>query len=306
MMARFVVRRLLGLIPVLLVILGLAFTLMRFAPGGPFDEERSVPPEVKAALEAKYGLDRPLHEQFLTVLGRYVRGDLGPSFRYPGRTVNEFIASGFPVSLQLGLLALSWALLIGLTAGILGAVFQNRWPDHAAMAFAMIGISVPNFVLAPVLILLFSLGLGLFPAARWDNLSNMVLPAITLGSAYAAYVARLTRGGMLEVIRQDFIRTARAKGLPERLVLLRHALRGAVLPVVTFLGPALAGLITGSLVVEKIFNVPGMGPYFIDAAINRDYTLALGVVLVSAVFLLLANLLVDVAYALLDPRVRYS
>ena len=305
-MIRFILRRLVGLVPVLLIILALAFTLMRLAPGGPFDQDRAVDLVVKAQLMAKYQLDKPLPVQFLAVLSSYLRGDLGPSYRYPGRSVNEFIAAGFPVSVQLGLVALVFSLVIGLVAGIAGAVWQNRWPDHTAMGLALVGISVPNFILGPLLILVFSVALALLPAARWDDWRHMILPGFTLGLVYAAYIARLTRGGLLEVIRQDFVRTARAKGLPERLVLFRHTLRGGLLPVVTFLGPAMAGLFTGSLVVEKIFNIPGMGPYFVDAALNRDYTLALGVVLVDAGFLLVANLVVDVVYAMLDPRVKYA
>ncbi len=305
-MIGYILRRLLGLVPVVLIILALAFTLMRLAPGGPFDQDRAVHPTVRAQLEAKYQLDQPLPVQFAAVLGSYLRGDLGPSYRYPGRSVNEFIAAGFPVSLQLGVIALGFAMLFGLVAGIAGAVFQNRWPDHAAMGMALMGISIPNFILGPVLILVFSVALAVLPAARWDGLSHMILPGATLGLAYAAYIARLTRGGVLEVIRQDYVRTARAKGLPERLVVFRHTLRAGLLPVITFLGPAMAGLFTGSLVVEKIFNIPGMGPYFVDAALNRDYTLALGVVLVDAAFLLLANLVVDVAYAMIDPRVKYA
>ncbi|MBX5484868.1 MAG: ABC transporter permease [Myxococcaceae bacterium] len=303
-MIRFILRRLMGLVPVMLIILAVAFTLMRVAPGGPFDQDKAVDPQVKAQLMARYQLDKPLPVQFLAVLGSYLRGDLGPSYRYPGRSVNEFIAAGFPVSVQLGLVALVFSLLVGLAAGIAGAVWQNRWPDHTAMAMALIGISVPNFILGPLLILIFSVTFALLPAARWDSWQHMLLPGVTLGLVYAAYIARLTRGGLLEVIRQDFVRTARAKGLSERLVLFRHTLRGGVLPVVTFLGPAMAGLFTGSLVVERIFNIPGMGPYFVDAALNRDYTLALGVVLVDAGFLLIANLVVDVVYGLLDPRVK--
>jgi oligopeptide transport system permease protein len=305
-MIKYILRRLAGLVPVIFLVMVIAFVLMRLAPGGPFDEDRAIHPTVKAQLMAKYQLDRPLPVQFLAVVGSYLRGDLGPSYRYPGRSVNEFIAEGFPVSLQLGLVALVFALGLGLLAGIAGAVFQNRWPDHSAMGMALIGLSVPNFILGPLLILIFAVTLAVLPAARWDGFSHMILPGATLGLGYAAYIARLTRGGLLEVIRQDFVRTARAKGLPEHLVLLRHTLRGGLLPVITFLGPAMAGLITGSLVVEKIFNIPGMGPYFIDAALNRDYTLALGVVLVDAAFLLLANLVVDVAYAMLDPRVKYA
>jgi oligopeptide transport system permease protein len=297
-MIRFILFRLLGILGVLLAILVLAFALMRLAPGGPFDYQRVASPELRAQLETTYQLDRPVAAQFWAMLSSYARGDLGPSYAHPGRSVNEFIASGFPVSLQLGLVALFFAVALGLLAGLLGAVWQNRWPDHTAMGLALVGL--------PILILIFSVGLGVLPAARWDGLSHLVLPGATLGLAYAAWIARLTRGGLLEVIRQDWVRTARGKGLPERLVLFRHALRGALLPVITYLGPALVGLLTGSLVVERIFNVPGLGPYFIDAALNHDYTLAMGVVLVQAVFLLLANLAVDVAYALLDPRVKYG
>jgi len=340
---RFVLRRILGIFPILLVVFTFSFVLMRVAPGGPFDAEKPVPPEVKRNLELRYRMREPWCEarflpalqgvrspdeeralrraspwasraervctglfQYGWMLGNYVRGDFGPSYKYKDRSVNEFIRAGMPVTLQLGLLAVTFALGIGLVAGLVAAVYQNRWPDHLAMIAALLGISVPNFVLGPVLILVFSLGLLWFPPARWESLSHVFLPGLTLGSVYAAYVARLTRGGMLEVVRQDFIRTARAKGLPERLVILRHALRGGLLPVVSYLGPAMAALFTGSIVVERIFNVPGMGRYFVDAAINRDITLAMAVVVVNAVFLLVANLVVDVVLGILDPRVRYE
>ena len=343
-MSRFVLRRLLGLVPTLLVIFTLSFLLMRAAPGGPFDAEKPVPAEVKRNLELQYHLREPWCEarflpalrapglspaverairadapwasraeklctgafQYGWMLSNYVRGDFGPSYKYKDRSVNEFIASGLPVTMQLGLVAMTFALLIGLGAGLIAATKQNLWQDHASMGAALLGISVPNFVLGPVLIFVFSLTLAWLPPARWDGIRYMLIPGFTLGIAYAAYVARLTRGGMLEVVRQDYIRTARAKGLSERLVILRHAVRGGLLPVVSYLGPALAGLFTGSIVIERIFNIPGVGRYFVDAALNRDITLAMAVVVVDAVFLLVANLVVDVILGLLDPRVRYE
>lgn len=344
-MGRYVLRRLLAMVPVLFVILTVSFVLMKLAPGGPFDAEKPVPAEIRRSLELKYKLRDPWCERrFLPALARgeglgeeeeralraaspggsrlervcsglsqyawllrgYAQGDLGPTYRYKDRSVNEVIAAGLPATLTLALVALLWALVLGLGAGIIAAVFQNRWQDHAAMAAALLGISIPSFVLGPLLILVFSIGLSVLPPARWDGVRYAILPGIALGSVYAAYIARLTRGGLLEVIRQDYIRTARAKGLSERVVILRHALRGGLVPVVSYLGPALAGLFTGSLVIERIFNIPGIGRYFVDAALNRDYTLAMGVVVVDAVFLLVANLLVDVVLGLLDPRVRYG
>jgi len=343
-MGAYALRRLLGIVPVLLVIFTLSFVLMRAAPGGPFDAEKPVPAEVKRNLELKYHLREPWCEaRFLPALARpdlqpaaekalraenawasrgerlctgvfqygwllanYATGDFGPSYKYKDRSVNEFIAAGLPVTIQLGLVAMVFALIIGLAAGLVAAMRHNAWEDHAAMGAALLGISIPNFVLGPVLILVFSLTLFWLPPARWDGWQYMILPGFTLGSVYAAYIARLTRGGMLEVIRQDYVRTARAKGLKERVVILRHALRGGMLPVISYLGPALAGLFTGSIVIERIFNIPGMGRYFVDAALNRDITLAMAVVVVDAIFLLVANLLVDLALGLLDPRVRYD
>jgi oligopeptide transport system permease protein len=231
---------------------------------------------------------------------------LGLSTKYPQRTVNEIIADGFPATLTLGAVAILWALLLGIGAGILGAIRQNSKWDHIAMAMGMIGISIPSFVLGPLLILVFSLYLFWFPPAGWGSFKHVLLPGITLGTVYAAYIARLTRAGMLEVVRADFIRTAYAKGLKESMIVWRHALRGGLLPVVTFLGPAIANILVGSVVVEKIFNTPGIGPYFVDAAFNRDYFLVMGIVLLDSVFLLFMNLLVDVTYAYLDPRIRYD
>jgi oligopeptide transport system permease protein len=302
----FVLRRLLGLVPTLLAIVIVSFFVIRLAPGSPFSAERTVPKEVIKDLETRYGFDQPMHVQ----LGRYIlnlaQGDLGLSTKYPQRTVNEIIADGFPATLTLGALALAWALLVGVGAGIIGALRQNRAADHAAMAAAMIGISLPTFVLGPLLILMFALTLYVLPPAGWGSVRHVVLPAITLGSAYAAYLARLTRGGMLEVVHADFVRTARAKGLREHVIVRRHMLRGGLVPVVTYLGPAIANLMVGSVIVEKIFATPGIGPYFVDAAFNRDYFLVMGIVVLYSVFLLLMNLLVDVGYGLMDPRVRYD
>jgi oligopeptide transport system permease protein len=302
----FVVRRALGLIPTLLIIVVLSFVVIRLAPGSPFSQERAVPPEVLKDLEEHYGFNKPMHVQLISYLGKLAQGDLGLSTKYPQRSVNEIIADGFPATLTLGAAALLWALLIGISFGIVGALRQNtRW-DHGLMAFALVGISVPTFVLGPLLIVVFSLRAYLLPPAGWGTWMHVVLPALTLGTAYAAYIARLTRGGLLEVIRSDFVRTAHAKGLPEWLVVWRHMLQGGLLPVVTFLGPAVANIMVGSVVVEKIFNTPGIGPYLVDAAFNRDYFLVMGIVVLDSVFLLTMNFLVDIAYGFLDPRVRYE
>jgi oligopeptide transport system permease protein len=305
-MFKYVVRRLIWMIPILWIIATASFFMIRSAPGGPFDKERKMPPGVMRNIEAKYHMDEPLWQQYLRYMGDLAHGDLGPSYKYPGRTVNEIIASGAPNSAQVGALAILVALLIGIPAGIISALKQNSWGDYLAMSFAMFGISIPNFVLGPILIMIFALGLGILPVAGWGQPQNLIMPAVTLGTAYAAFVARLTRSGMLEVIRQNYIRTARAKGLSERVVIIRHALKGGLLPVVSFLGPAAAGLLTGTIIVETIFNVPGIGRFFLSSALNRDYTTVLGTVLLYSTVLILFNLLVDIAYAFLDPRVRYS
>jgi oligopeptide transport system permease protein len=303
--SRYVIRRLLGVVPMLLVVATMVFVVVRLAPGGPFDTDRQVPAEIKAALDASYHLDDPIWKQYLDWLGRLVmHGDLGPCFKYPNRSVNEIIALSLPVSMELGFFALLFALALGIPLGIVGATRQNTKSDAAAMATSMIGVSIPRFVLAPMLVLAFALKLYLLPVARWETWRHMILPIFCAGLPMAAYIARLTRGGMLEVIRSDFIRTARAKGLSERVVIYKHALKGGLLPVVSYLGPGFSGLLVGSLVVEKIFNVPGMGRYFIEAAQNRDYNLMVGVTLVYAAILMVANTLVDVAYAYLDPRVE--
>ena len=304
-MLLFLVRRLLALPAVLFVIITGSFFIMRLAPGGPFDMDRALPEAVRLNIEAKYHLHEPLPRQYLRYLGEVVRGDLGPSFRYPDRTVNELIALGFPVSLTLGFCALGFAVLVGGTAGILAGIRHNRWVDYLTMSLALGGVSVPNFVLGPLLMLGFALGLGWLPVAGWGTWRHLVLPTLTLGVFYTAYVARLSRAGMLEVILQDFVRTARAKGVREAVVVTRHALPNAILPVVSYLGPAAAGALTGSVVVESIFGIPGIGRYFVQSALNRDYTMVLGTVVFYSILLVAFNLIVDGLYAYLDPRVTY-
>jgi oligopeptide transport system permease protein len=305
-MLRFAVFRILGLIPTLLIIVVVSFFVIRLAPGSPFASERGIPPEVLVDLKAKYGFDRPLHVQLGSYMWNLVRGDLGLSTKYPNRTVNDLIADGLPATLLLGVCALAWALLLGIGAGIIGAIRQNTAWDYSFMTLAMVGISLPTFVLGPLLVLLFALTVYALPPAGWGDLRHVVLPALTLGTAYAAYIARLTRAGMLEVVRSDFVRTARAKGLSESTIVVRHMLRGGLLPVVTYLGPATAHLLVGSVVVEKIFATPGIGPYFVDAAFNRDYFVVMGIVVLESSFLLIMNLLVDLAYGFMDPRIRYE
>jgi oligopeptide transport system permease protein len=299
----FFLRRLAVLPAVLLVIVTGSFFIMRLAPGGPFDMDRALPEAVRLNIEAKYHLDEPLVRQYVRYLGDVVRGDFGPSFRYPDRTVNELIGLGVPVSLTLGLCALGFAVVVGGTAGVVAAIRHNRGLDYLTMSLALGGVSVPNFVLGPLLILAFALGLGWLPVAGWGTWRHLVLPTVTLGLFYTAYVARLARAGMLEVVLQDFVRTARAKGLREAVVVTRHALPNAVLPVVSYLGPAAASALTGSVVVETIFGIPGIGRYFVQSALNRDYTMVLGTVVFYSGLLVAFNVIVDCLYAYLDPRV---
>jgi oligopeptide transport system permease protein len=308
-MIGYALRRLLLMPVVLFVVASLTFFLVRTAPGGPFDDERRLPPEIERNLQAQCDRSAPLMAQYVRFLKGWltfdeVDGCTGYSLKYPGRTVREIISEAFPVSVHLGALALLFAMAFGMLAGMLAAVRQNTWVDYTAMGTAIAGISVPNFVLGPLLILLFSLELGWLPPALWEGPDTWVLPAVTLGASYAAYISRLARAGLLEIVRQDFIRTARAKGLPGWLVVWRHGLRGGLLPVVSFLGPATSALFTGSVVVEQIFGIPGLGRTFIESALNRDYNLVMGTVLVYAAFLMAMNLLVDVLYGVLDPRVR--
>lgn len=306
-MFKYVTRRIAESIFVVFIIITIAFFMIRLAPGGPFDQERALPPDILRNIEKKYHLDEPLWKQY----GRYVNNvffhfDFGPSYKYPSRDVNEFISEGFPVTLQLGLNSLVVAIIIGVSMGMVAALRQNtRW-DYIAMAIAMIGVSIPSFVLAPLMQLFFGLKLRLLPVAGWDSFAHMIMPSIALGTAYAAAIARLTRGGMLEIVRQDFVRTARAKGLSEKLIIIRHMIRGGLLPVISYLGPASAFLMSGSLVIEKIFDIPGLGRHFVNSALNRDYTMTLGMAIFFSALVLLFNLLVDIAYTFLDPRVKYE
>jgi len=304
-MLRFILSRLLQAIPVIFIVITATFFLVRAAPGGPFDAEKVVLPEVKRALEAQYKLDLPLHEQYFAYLGDLTRGELGPSFKYPGRSVNEILFSGLPVTAELGFYALLIALLIGVTAGVFASLKPNTRQDYIPMSLAMIGICMPSFLLGPLLVLVFGIYLEWLPISGWGAIpGDKILPSITLGAAYAAYVARLSRAGMLEILSQDFIRTARAKGLPEWLVVTKHALRGGLIPVVAFLGPAFAGLLAGSFVVETIFQIPGLGRFYVQAAFNRDYTMILGTTEFLSTLIVLFNLVSDVAAAWLNPRLR--
>jgi oligopeptide transport system permease protein len=353
-MLRFIVRRLLGAIPTLLLIIIMAFFLMRVAPGGPFDQERNLPPEIEKNILAAYDLDKPLLQQFVDVntfvcgafvsgdhaglateaakqglvfdgekyvtdqkrqvrcfggyLGKLVGGDFGPSYKMKDFTVAELIADGAPVSALLGVSAILLALTIGMTLGTIAALRQNKLSDFSIMTIAMIGITVPSFVMAPILTLILGVNLGWLPVGGWNNgaLANMVLPIVSLSLAQIAVISRLTRGSMIEVLRSNYVRTARAKGLPERLVITRHALRAGILPLVSYLGPATAGIVTGSLVIEQIFNLPGIGKYFINGALQRDYTLVMGVVVLYASLVIFLNLVADVLYGLLDPKIRYD
>ena len=306
-MLSYILRRLLWAIPTLVLLITLAFFLMRIAPGGPFDSEKNLPPQIEANLNARYHLDEPLIQQYFRYLGQIIKGDLGPSFQYRDWTVNELIAEGFPVSLTVGGLAMLLAFVVGCSIGIVAALRQNTAVDYGTMGFAMLGISIPNFVVAPLLILLLAVYAGWFPAGGWEwNLQHMILPVVTLAMPMIAYIARLMRGSMIEVLHSNFIRTARAKGLSEATVIRRHALKPALLPVISFMGPATAGLITGSVVIEKIFSIQGIGSYFVQGAMNRDYTLVMGVVIFYGALIIFFNFLVDLIYAWLNPRVRYG
>src|SRR6266480_4851810 len=308
-MFRFIIRRLFITIPTILVVITLTWGLIKLAPGNFYSGEKKLPAAIEKNIREKYGLDKPWYQQYGKTMWNILRhGDFGTSLKYEGQSVNGIIARSFPVSAAVGILAYILALLIGITAGSIAALKQNsRW-DYSSMALAMLGISVPNFVLGPILVLIFSLTLYWLPPSRWYGFTSkgMLLPILTLSAVYMAYIARLTRAGMLEVLRSDYIRTARAKGLRERDVLLRHALRGGLMPVVSYTGPALAFLLTGTVVVERLFALPGLGNYFIQASLNRDEPLIIGIVAFIAMTLLLMNLLVDITYAFLDPRVRYQ
>ncbi len=305
-MSRYILKRLIGIIPVLWVIATLTFFMIRLAPGGPFDTDKQIPEEIKQNIEAKYHLDEPLIMQYFRYLGDLAQGDLGPSFRYANRSVNEIILDTFPISALIGFCGLIYALFIGIISGMIAASKPNTLRDYIPMTFSMLGVSLPSFVIGPILMLVFALKLGWLNASGWNEPKDVILPAITLGTIYAAYFSRLTRGGILDVIRQDFIRTAQAKGLRGWVIMIRHTLKGGFLPTVSFLGPAVTAMLTGSLVVEMIFNIPGLGRFFVQSALNRDYTLVMGTVLFLAFLIIIMNLLVDIAYSFLDPRVTYD
>jgi len=308
-MLRFIIRRLLITIPTILVVITITWGLIKLAPGNFYSGEKRLPPAIEKNIREKYGLDKPWYQQYGKTMWNIVRHfDFGTSLRFEGQSVNGIIWRSLPVSAAIGILAYLLALVIGITMGSIAALKQNsRW-DYSSMALAMLGISIPNFVLGPILVLVFSLSLYWLPPSRWGGFPswNLVLPVITLSAIYMAYIARLTRAGMLEVLRSDYIRTARAKGLSEKDVVIKHALRGGLMPVVSFTGPALAFLLTGTVVVERIFSLPGLGNYFIQASLNRDEPLIIGIVAFIAITLLFMNLLVDIVYAYLDPRVRYQ
>lgn len=308
-MARYFIRRALSLIPTLFIIITLSFFLIRLAPGGPFARERDVPEAILQNLLKRYHMDEPLFKQYLRYMGDVIRWDFGPSYRYRDLTVNEIIDRGLPVSMALGVTSLLLAVVGGVSVGIISALKQNRWQDYVAVAIAVIGISVPLFVMGPVLQLVFGMKLKILPIGQWistHGLKAIILPALTLSFPYFAYIARLSRASILEVLRSDYIRTARAKGLKESVVVWKHVLKGALLPVVTYLGPAFSGIVVGSVVVESVFLVPGIGRPFVQSALNRDYTLIMAEVVVYSVILIIANLVVDLVYGLLDPRISYK
>ena len=305
-MLAYAIRRLASAIPTLFIIITIAFFMMRLAPGGPFDREKQLPPEIEANILRAYNLDKPVYEQYIIYVKNILRGDFGPSYKYLDFTVTDLIVAGFPVSLRLGLTAIILAIAIGVSAGTIAALNQNSRFDYIVMGVAMTGIAIPNFVMAPLLALVFGVYLQMLPVAGWGGgaLKYQVLPVITLALPQIAYIARLTRGSMVETMNSNFIRTARAKGLAEKIVVVRHALKGGLLPVVSYLGPATAAVITGSVVIESIFDVPGIGRYFVNGALNRDYPVVMGVVIFYAVLIIILNLLVDLIYGFLDPRVK--
>lgn len=304
-MLKIILNRIVVSIPVLLIVITVTFFFIRLAPGGPFDTEKAIPPEILENLNEYYNLNKPVFSQYLDYLTNLVKGDFGPSFRHSNRTVTEMILTGLPVTFELGIYALLIAIFIGILAGLSAALMPNSLQDYIPMSLAMTGICMPTFLLGPLLVLIFGIWLEWLPVSGWGELSgDKILPSITMGTVYAAYIARLTRGGMLEVMYQDFIRTARAKGLPEVMVVIRHALKGGLLPVVSFLGPAIAGLLAGSFVVETIFQIPGLGRFYVQAAFNRDYTMILGTTIFYSALIIYFNLFSDILTRWLDPRLR--
>ena len=306
-MLKFIFKRLLEALPTLFILITFSFFLMRLAPGSPFTSERAYPPEVMANIEAKYHLNEPLYKQYFLYLENLSQGDFGPSFKYKDQSVNDLIASAFPVSLKLGMVAFAFAVVLGVTAGTLAALNQNsRW-DYILTSFSMLGVIMPSFVFAPVLVLIFAIYLGWLPAGGWNGGSAMyiILPVASLTIAYVAGIARIMRGSMIEVLHSNFIRTAKAKGLSTSRIILKHALRPALLPVITYLGPAFVGIITGSMVIESVFGLPGMGLLFVNGALNRDYSLVLSLTILVGTLTILFNAIVDILYAIIDPKIRY-
>jgi len=305
-MLSFIIRRLLIIIPMALLVVTVTWGLIRLAPGNFYSDEKKLPPAIEENIRKKYGLDKPWYQQYGIMMFNIVKLDFGDSLKHQGETVNDIVRRHLPYSATIGFFAYLVALIVGLTAGIIAALRQNSRFDYGSMATAMLGLSVPGFVLGPILVLIFALGLYWLPPARWGGISNLILPVLTLSAVYMAYIARLTRAGMLEVMGSDYIRTARAKGLDEKTVLLKHALRGGIIPVVSFTGPALAGLLAGTVVVEKIFAIPGLGNIFIQSVFNRDEPLILGIVAFLSILIMIFNLVVDISYGFLDPRIRYE
>ena len=304
-MLKFLLSRIAQAVPVLLVVVTATFFLVHAAPGGPFSADKAVPPEVIEALEAQYKLDQPVWRQYISYLSDILSGDFGPSFKYPGRSVNELIMAGIPITAELAFYAMLVALGIGILSGVGAAMRPNTLQDYAPMTLAMIGICMPSFLLGPLLVLVFGIELEMVPVSGWGDIpGDKILPSITLGTGYAAYIARLSRGGMLEILSQDFIRTARAKGLSESTVIIKHALKGGLIPVIAFLGPAFAGLLAGSFVVETIFQIPGIGRFYVQAAFNRDYTLILGMTIFLSTLIIIFNLISDLISIWLNPKLR--
>ncbi|UIP27104.1 oligopeptide ABC transporter permease OppB [Photobacterium sp. TLY01] len=306
-MIKFVAKRIFEAIPTLLVLITISFFLMRFAPGNPFSSERPLPPEVMANIEAKYGLDKPVFEQYTTYLGNILQGDFGPSFKYKDFSVNELVQDALPVSAKIGFFAFVFALVMGVTVGTLAALKQNTWLDYLIMSTAMAGVVMPSFILAPVLIYIFSIHMQWLPAGGWQDgsIQFMLLPMLGMALLYVATFARITRGSMIETLNSNFIRTARAKGLSYPYIVIKHALKPALLPVVSYMGPAFVGIITGSVVIETIFGLPGIGKLFVNAAFNRDYSLVLGITILIGTLTILFNAIVDIVLAYIDPKIRY-
>lgn len=305
-MAKFILKRVGYMIVSLWLIITATFFLMRIAPGNPFTSEKKLPPEIEANLNAFYGLDKPWYGQYFDYLKSVVTWDFGPSFKYKSQTVNDIISEGFPISALLGAEAILIAVAFGVALGVIAALKHNRWPDYSAMIFAVIGISVPSFILATFLQYFLSMKLGIFPVARWESFMHTVLPAIALAASPMAFIARLTRSSMLEVLSNDYIKTAKAKGLSKSTITFKHAIRNAILPVVTYLGPLTASVLTGSFIIEKIFGIPGLGSHFVTSISNRDYTVIMGVTVFYSIILLVCILLVDIAYGLIDPRIKLA